>query len=300
MDNLGERLSRALEARSVSPYQLHKRTGISQSTFSRILKDQTKPNDTTISAICSELSIRKDWLVSGSGPMDQVETTTLWERPDRFKTIGERVDYARQLKGMSFGELAEEIGFKNESSIRSAVRHNSVRPVYIPKLSEVLKVNRKWLELGEGPVERNNNHRVHIDLERDGIPFYDIDFIGGYDFTLEEREHPTEYIYLPFAKGSDFACRVSGRSMAPYINDNDVLALKRLQNWREEFVLYGKVYAIIADNIRTVKILGESKKGEDYLKLIPLNKAEGYTEQDIPKSIIREVYLVIARANKVT
>jgi len=54
---------------------------------------------------------------------------------------------------------------------------------------------------------------------------------------------------------------------------------------------------VVTDEYRTVKKVRKSGKGDDYIRLVPLNLE--FDEQDIPKSIIRKVFQVLGTAKKI-
>lgn len=77
---------------------------------------------------------------------------------------------------------------------------------------------------------------------------------------------------------------------------NDIIALKKI-NDLNAYILYGEIYGIITDEYRTIKKVRVSKKGEEYLRLVPVNDA--YDEQDIPKSIVRSVFQILGCAKRI-
>ena len=85
--------------------------------------------------------------------------------------------------------------------------------------------------------------------------------------------------------------------MEPLISSGDIIALKEMKDWRD-FLLFGEVYGIITDDMRTVKTVTKSQKGEDFLQLVPENKAEEYQPQDIPIKLIRKVFKVLGCMKK--
>jgi phage repressor protein C with HTH and peptisase S24 domain len=72
----GKRLSDVFDSKGLTPYKVHLLTGVSQSTIGRILKDESKPNGSTIATICNAINVNLDWILNGIGP---VETLVLKE-----------------------------------------------------------------------------------------------------------------------------------------------------------------------------------------------------------------------------
>lgn len=124
-----------------------------------------------------------------------------------------------------------------------------------------------------------------------GAPYFDVDFIGGFDIVMNNQSaKPTFYIDFPGFNDVDCWINITGKSMSPFISHGDIVALKKVNNW-DQFLLFGEIYAVVSDEFRTIKIVGKSEK-EDCFKLIPYSKSPEFSEQDIPKSIIKEVYRV--------
>lgn len=131
-----------------------------------------------------------------------------------------------------------------------------------------------------------------------GKPYYNVDFLGGFDIILNDQTVNPEYL-IDFKKyeDADCWCNISGHSMEPLISNGDIIALKQLHDWRE-FLLSGEVYGIVTKDMRTVKIVTTSQKGDDYIRLVPVNKSEEYQPQDIPKKLITHMFQVLGCMKK--
>ena len=136
-----------------------------------------------------------------------------------------------------------------------------------------------------------------INNEKRGVPFFDVDFIGGYDLVENNQTIiPAYYIDFPEYNDSDMWINMTGKSMEPTLWHGDKINVKELNDWNT-YLLYGEIYALVTDQYRTVKIVRRSKLGDDYLRLIPVNP--DFDEQDIPKSIIKRVYTVKRFSKKI-
>ena len=80
--------------------------------------------------------------------------------------------------------------------------------------------------------------------------------------------------------------------MADRINSGDIIALKEISL---ESILYGEIYAVVLDDVRTVKILRKSSD-PNRLRFIPINKE--YDEQEFEKCRIQRVYAVLGSIRK--
>lgn len=125
-----------------------------------------------------------------------------------------------------------------------------------------------------------------------GVPYYNVDFIGGFDLILNDQTTIPEY-KIDFKKynSADCWCNVTGHSMEPEISPGDIIALKELHDWRI-YIPSGEIYGIVTTEHRTIKKVTPSNK-EGFIKLIPSNQSPEFVPQDIPISIIRKVYKVL-------
>lgn len=158
-------------------------------------------------------------------------------------------------------------------------------------------LNINWLITGEGKMcnevqERNVDSELpHINYSK-GVPYYNVDFIGGFDIVLNDQTTVPEYL-IDFKKYNEATCwcNVTGHSMEPEITHGDIIALKRIEDF--SFLPLGEVYAIVTRNgMRTIKRLGPSENVDCY-SLVPTNKSPEYGVQDLPKNMIEIVYQVL-------
>lgn len=253
-------------------------------------------------------SISKSWLFADEGEMlkqiEESEITIEKTLPIYYMNISERIKRYITYKDIKTRRFEILCGLSN----------GYVRNIYdnigADKLEAILKsfpeLNRDWLLYGEGemlkPTEKEPEieepqYTISQDNKNNGVPYYDVDFIGGFDLVENDQTLiPTYRINFAQYNNADSWVNISGHSMEPQIGHGDIIALKELYDW-EDYVLYGEVYAIVTDQYRTVKRINKSAEGKEYLKLVPINK--DFDEQDIKKSIVRKVYQVLGCAKKI-
>lgn len=179
-------------------------------------------------------------------------------------------------------------------------------------LSDKYRVSIDWLNgedckmfLDDAPAElieaanevnayslRQHDNVVPVKNYNIGVPYYNVDFIGGFDIVLNDQTVKPEYL-IDFKKYNEATCwcNVTGHSMEPEITHGDIIALKRIDDI--SFLPFGEVYAIITTNgMRTIKRLGPAQTPDHY-SLIPTNKSPEYGVQEIPKSMVQAVYQVL-------
>ncbi len=166
----------------------------------------------------------------------------------------------------------------------------SVSPKKLQSISlQFPDLNMGWLLTGEGTMLKSEQ-AGDVSITRGGVPYFDVDFVSGFDNLPNISQSPFSIDFQPF-NSSDVWINVLGRSMEPMINHGDIIAIKRISDWRS-FIPFGELYALVTDEFRTVRIITQADN-EAYLKLVPLNKNEIYCEQQIEKRKIRNMYAVL-------
>lgn len=152
---------------------------------------------------------------------------------------------------------------------------------------------KTWLFTGEMPALKESNGDVQPSISyASGVPYYNVDFIGGFDLIVNDQTiNPEYYIqFKPYEKATCW-CNITGHSMEPEINNGDIIALRRIDDF--SFLPLGEIYAIVTrNNMRTVKRLGPSSNPENYT-LVPTNKSPEYGIQELPKNMILAVFEVM-------
>ena len=70
MNTLGERLTYARKRNGFTQDSLAESIGVSRGVIFNLEKNKTEPQTIVINAICQILKINKEWLISGTGEME--------------------------------------------------------------------------------------------------------------------------------------------------------------------------------------------------------------------------------------
>lgn len=149
---------------------------------------------------------------------------------------------------------------------------------------------------GEGEMLKSVSD-VPVKSLTTGVPYYNVDFIGGFDIIFNDQTVAPEYLidFAPYNKATCW-CNITGHSMEPEINHGDIIALKEIAD--PSFLPFGEIYAIITSNgMRTIKRIGPASCPENY-SLIPANRSPEYGVQEIPKTFVFKVYQVLGCVKK--
>ncbi len=192
--------------------------------------------------------------------------------------------------------FAVRIGVKTKQAVYDILKGRTRRvsaSVESKILSAFPEVNRVWLLTGEGAMLQGGVANTPTkNYEGRGVPYYNVDFLGGFDLMLNDQTVVPEYhiSFKPYDKATCW-CNITGHSMEPEISHGDIIALRRIEDI--SFLPLGEIYAIVTTNdMRTVKRLGPSET-PGCLALIPTNKSPEYGIQTLPKDKIRCVFEVL-------
>ena len=207
--------------------------------------------------------------------------------------LSERINKLVEYSQMSIPQFAKLVGFKTPQAVRELIKGNtkSLSDAAIFKLSSAFPdLSMDWLLTGEGPMMLERNAPAPVINYTEGVPYYNEDFMLGFEeIGAPDSENPDFLIRMPGYERATLWCNASGHSMEPEINNGDIIALQRVEDF--SFLPFGDVYGFItANGMRTIKRLGRSER-DGFYRLIPTNKE--YDEQEIPINIITHVYRVM-------
>lgn len=209
--------------------------------------------------------------------------------------------------------LSKELGYKSSEKISRLFRDGGAKPSYdiIYDISNKFEINTDWLITGRGSMLKSEGVALmgeqetqevavlpEVNYEFKGAPYYNIDFIGGFDLILNDQtRNPDYYInFPPYNKDGVIWCNITGHSMEPELNNGDFIAMKEMHS-PIEYLPAGEIYGIVTDEYRTVKRIRLSEK-DGFVRLIPTNKAPEYSEQEIPVSMILKIYAVLGSMHR--
>lgn len=205
---------------------------------------------------------------------------------------GERIAKIIQQFCESKADFARKVGEKPQTVSNWVARDNGNN--VLNKIVEAFpQINKDWLMTGHGDMLISGNKVTVPQISyTKGVPYYNVDFIGGFDIVLNDQTINPEYL-IDFQKYNEATCwcNVSGHSMEPEITHGDIIALKKIED--KSFLPLGEVYAIVTTNgMRTIKRLGPSNDPKCYT-LVPTNKSPEYGIQELPKDMIEHIFQVL-------
>ena len=212
----------------------------------------------------------------------------------------------RILEYISYKGITVQM-FENKANISNGAvskMGDNTRRKTLDKISNSFPdLNINWLITGVGqmcndsPEENEVNEVPRINYAK-GVPYYNVDFIGGFDIVFnDQNRNPDYYIdFEPYNKPGVIWCNITGHSMEPELNNGDFIAMKEMTD-PIEYLPYGEIYGFITNSYRTVKRMGRSDKS-GFIRLIPTNKSPEYSDQDIPVNMILKIYAVLGSVHR--
>ena len=199
-------------------------------------------------------------------------------------------DYIKFSAATTPSKFAVKAGLDVSGFHKMLKGQQTITPATLKKISEAHGLSMDWLLTGEGPMMIERNAPAPGINYTEGVPYYNEDFMLGFEeIGAPDSENPDFLIRMPGYERATLWCNASGHSMEPEINNGDIIALQRVEDF--SFLPFGDVYGFItANGMRTIKRLGRSER-DGFYRLIPTNKE--YDEQEIPINIITHVYRVM-------
>jgi repressor LexA len=187
-------------------------------------------------------------------------------------TIGDRIREARESKELDQGTLAAKTGVVARTLQRWEKGEQVPDGVSIMKIAKATHVQSNWLLTGEGEkyavAARPGNIYPLPETGRKRVQLVDLPLVSavpaGKVATIFHPDYVDDYVTVDGVKDPQaFALKVKGNSMAPRIEDKDVVVVSPQQDVRNGDICVVRVDG--EDTLKRVKFEG------NYIHLIPLN-----------------------------
>lgn len=181
-----------------------------------------------------------------------------------YKLVGNRLKQAREEKGISLEDAGKKVGVNKSTVLRW--ENGQTEKFKIPTLeilADYYGVNSSWI-IG------NDNCKYSTErIDVFGNPVVSIPILGivkaGYNYLAEENWIGTIDVEKKLAESGDlFALKVHGDSMSPTLIEDDIVIIKK----QDDFENGDIVVAIVNGDEATIK---KGKKSDTSILLQPLN-----------------------------
>ena len=179
------------------------------------------------------------------------------------KEFANRLRSAMDIRNIKASELSEKSNIPKSAISQYLSGLYEAKQKSIFKLATVLDVSEAWLMGLDVPMTKN------IKIDKLGNPVIEIPILGtvkaGYDYLAQENWIGTVDIDKKLAEsGEFFALKIKGDSMAPVLIEDDIVIIKK----QDDFDSGDIVVAIVNGDEATVK---KAKKSENSILLQPFN-----------------------------
>ena len=182
-----------------------------------------------------------------------------------------RFEEIARHEGISIGALERKIGASKGVISRAITNGTDIQSKWLVNIVENYPYyNADWILTGNGPMiktEEPEPSSPSINYDRTGAPYYNVDFIGGFDAVLNDQTTTPAYFidFAPFNKPGVVWCNITGHSMEPELNNGDIIAMREVTS-PIEYLPAGEIYGIVTDEYRTVKRLRMSQRQSPRLR----------------------------------
>lgn len=88
MESIGSRVKNLITNLGITPYEVSEKTGIAQSTLSRLINKDSKPNIKNTEILAKYFNVSKNWLLTGNNDFAETENAFLENKNgNRFKEL---------------------------------------------------------------------------------------------------------------------------------------------------------------------------------------------------------------------
>ena len=188
-------------------------------------------------------------------------------------TIGERLRTARENKALDQATLAEKIGVVTRTLQRWEKGEQVPDGIAITRIAKATNVQPTWLLTGEGemyapPPRHDNVYALPAARQRRRMRLAELPLVSsvpaGKVATMFHPDYVDNYVSVDDVKDPGaFALKVKGNSMAPRIEDGDIVVVSPQTEARSGDICVIRVNE--EDTLKKVKFEG------NYIHLIPLN-----------------------------
>lgn len=213
------------------------------------------------------------------------------EKKQRFLDV---IDTLKTKKKIAYNIISEKMGY-NEQYFSKLKKNLPITANHIDKLKEAFpEINENYISNNQLPMflDEDNSQRLDslaLTKQNKTLSIYDFDAQSG-DISLVDdvSRDPKSTISFLGAEDCDFAVKVHGDSMTGKISNGGVIAVKEL--FDKDIIPYGHIFLIFTSDLRMVRYIKKSKKGDDYVKLSSNNNQ--FEDFEIKREKIIRLFMV--------
>ena len=224
---------------------------------------------------------------------------TTYNEQEAMQGVARRFAQTADELNISGAQLFRDGIVKNDQ-VLSKIRNGWQKPSRkaIDLLCQKYGVNAAWMYTGEGNQYLNSGPVIERPkTEEDGQLFYDADFntcIGSDGQSAPGLEG--KRFEFPLTDDIDFWCTNNDNSLEPLIARGDILALKKLSNWKN-YIPGKRVCVVITKDYKLLLKVSVTQDDPDCITFIQIDNDKSL-ECKISKDDIIEIYMVVFHINR--
>jgi phage repressor protein C with HTH and peptisase S24 domain len=121
------------------------------------------------------------------------------------------------------------------------------------------------------------------------IPLYNSEASAEIGHLQLSSEYVIDHLQVPFARETDIARTIVGDSMTAAMQSGDIAVVRNMPNWND-YLEFENIFIVVSEHEVYCKVISKSEEKEIF-RLKSYNS--NYSEFEIPKKFIRQVYKVI-------
>lgn len=199
--------------------------------------------------------------------MTEEEKDSTFDLEKILSTLGGRLQYALDARGVAKKSLAEALGTRT-TVINRWIRTSTISDVFAKRVCQELNISTDWLVHGKGapPLKSNvvviENDQMKLPDDTISVPEYHVSICcggGAYEPTFEKVQNSLPAFYRRSwcdAKGVDpkylVRLKAVGDSMMPLINEGDFILIDTSPS-AKLYKYPNKIYAFFYEDLLMVK-----------------------------------------------
>jgi hypothetical protein len=207
----------------------------------------------------------------------------------------EVIDTLKTKKKVAYNVISEKMGY-NEQYFSKLKTKLPINVLHIAKLKEAFpEINENYITKNQGNIftdgensENNDSLAETTKQQSKTLAIYDLDCETGDISLVHDAKTPSGTISFLGAEDCDFAVKVHGDSMTGKISNGAVVAVKEL--FDKDIIPFGHIFLIFTSDLRMVRYIKKSKKGDDYVKLSSNNNQ--FEDFEIKREKIIRLFMV--------
>lgn len=164
---------------------------------------------------------------------------------------------------------------------------------------QIYEVSPDYIYNGVGTILEDRKKEIGIKINPNNAkPFYEmgVDSCLDADGQLVPSRNAIPIVF-PIVGDVDFWCVNYDKSLIPVINPEDVIALKKQDSWKE-YIPGNFICIFVTKSYKILRKVAIQQEDEQFISVIQLDDDGTSAVSRIPKSVILEVYRVVANYHR--